>query len=103
MRLDDSVRLVFNNVIFEGLTPEGVFMSDIAEVGIAAFSQKQKGSHILRLYLIRKKNAEYIVSHELEAYSLASRKGLTKLLNDLPTMSAMDYIIMVNQPNPQYN
>ena len=53
---------------------------------------------VIRLYLLSKRNFKYYIEMELEAFAFHDLDSAYEFLNNLPNMSALELIIMMNSP-----
>jgi len=61
--------------------------------------QHSSGLPVIRLYLLNKRNFKYHIEMELEAFAFHDLKSGYEFLDNLPNMSALELILMMNNPD----
>ncbi|WP_342538296.1 hypothetical protein MKY15_19515 [Sporosarcina sp. FSL K6-1540] len=63
--------------------------------------QYTNGLSVIRLYLLNQRNFKYYIEMELEAFAFNDLESAYEFLTNLPNMSALELILMMN--NPDFN
>lgn len=95
--------VVFPNKLFEKFTLElTIFSPENKHVGVATFSDVEDTKHIIRLYqlLFSFDSQQYNVIQEIAAFRYQSRQDLDNFLKRLPSMSAIEMLMMLHPVEP---
>lgn len=97
----DLTSTVFPDELLEGMSIEAFMVSPgNREIGVAILSGEDAGMHVLRLYhMVKDEDENFHPTHELEAFSFRSKKSLKKFMKQLPNLSALELLIIMN-PQP---
>lgn len=90
--------------LLEDFTIENYIFSPADErVGIAILSENQGELWIMRVYqLLNKGDGTYYFAKELEAFSFKNRLEFDDFMQTLPSMSAFELMMVMNNATPGY-
>ena len=101
--MDTDTKISFPNEIIATMTFEQtLFSPENKQVGIAIFSEVENKHHIVRVYHLSLDDDEtvYHFIQELAAFSYQSRDQVDDFIKHLPTLSAIEMLLMLNPIEP---
>lgn len=93
--------LYFPGSMLKEMNVENTFFpSNSNKIGIAALSDKSTTIYILRLYQLCQRRGVFQPSQELVSFSFPSKKALDDFLMNLPNMTGLEMLLLVNSITP---